>query len=302
MSQYKIEFRHFSPLYWGVWLLLGLGWCVAQLPFSTQLALGKGLGRLIQFISPSRRRITRRNIELCFPELTTQERRQFINESFVSLGMGFVEIALAYWGSSDRLAPLCHIKGLDKLEQLRQEGKGVMIMAAHMTSLELCLRLFSETYPVAAMYKPAHNDLFEIYSYQKRARFLTPIPNKKLRTFLQHLKKGGAAFYLPDQHYGVNHSIFAPFFGIQTSTIAHTPDFVKLTHSAVTPVLFGREADGYHIEIMPALEFPTDDPVKAATLINYWIKQNIRKYPGQYLWQHRRFKHRPEGESPIYEK
>lgn len=300
MSAYQIESRHYHPRFWAVWVLLGLGWCVAQLPFRLQLAIGRGLGRTLQGLSASRRRITRRNIELCFPELSTEERRRIISDSFAELGIGFIEIGLAYWGRPGLVDPLCHLTGMEHIEKARQEGRGVLLIAAHMTSLELCLRMFSERHHTAAMYKPAHNDLFEQYSAMKRSRYTQPVPNRNIRPFLSHLRKGGICFYLPDQDYGKKHSVFAPFFGVPAATIAKTSDFIKVSKAAVIPVRFGRRADGYHIEVRPEIAFPVDDPVQGATLVNQCIEDNIRHYPAQYLWQHRRFKSRPDGEPPLY--
>jgi len=300
MSAYKIENRHYHPRFWPVWLLIGLGWSVAQLPFRVQLALGRGLGRLIKLISAERRHVTRRNIEVCFPELSAAQQQQLIHDAFDELGIGFIEIGLAYWGKPSRVDPLCHLSGVEHLQRAQEQGKGVMLIAAHMTSLELCLRMFSERHPTAAMYKPAHNDLFEQYSALKRSRYTRPVPNRNIRPFLSHMRKGGLAFYLPDQHYGFRFSVFAPFFGVQTATIAKTPEFINITGAAVIPVVFGRQEDGYHIELQPALEYPTGDEVADATIINQCIENNIRKYPAQYLWQHRRFKSRPEGEASIY--
>ncbi|MEE2733600.1 MAG: lipid A biosynthesis lauroyl acyltransferase [Pseudomonadota bacterium] len=300
-SAYKIESRHYHPRFWPVWLLLGLGWCVAQLPFRLQLSIGRGLGRLARAISRERRLVTRRNLEVCFPELSKAERRQLNHDAFDELGIGFIEIGLAYWGRPALVDPLCHLSGMEHIEQAQAEGKGVLLIAAHMTSLELCLRMFSERHPTAAMYKPAHNDLFEQYSALKRARYTKPVPNRSIRPFLSHMRRGGIGFYLPDQHYGSKISVFAPFFGVPTATIAKTPEFIKISGAKVIPVLFGRRDDGYHIEVKPAIEgYPTGDDVMDAALLNQCIENNIRTYPAQYLWQHRRFKSRPKGEPSIY--
>lgn len=300
MSRYRIEKRHYHPRFWPLWFVIGLGWSVAQLPYQLQLKIGKGLGRLIKVISPERRHVARRNIEVCFPELTESQRKQLIHDAFDELGIGFIEIGMAYWGRPALVDPLCHLSGVEHLEKAKAEGKGVMLIAAHMTSLELCLRMFSERHPTAAMYKPAHNELFEQYISLKRSRYTKPVPNRSIRPFLTHLRKGGLAFYLPDQHYGSRFSVFAPFFGVQTATIAKTPEFINITGAVVIPVIFGREADGYHIDLQPALDYPTGDDVADATILNQCMENNIRKYPAQYLWQHRRFKSRPEGAPPIY--
>lgn len=301
MSQYQITPQHYyHPRYWPLWFLFGLGWSVAHLPYSLQLQLGKGLGKLAQWFGKTRRHAAERNLEVCFPNLSKDEQKQMLNENFKELGIGFMELSLAYWGSKKKVDSLCHISGLEHLKAVQEQGQGAIIIAAHMISLELCLRMFSERVHCAAMYKPAHNEFFEIYSHLKRARYTKPIPNKNMRPYLQWLRKGGAAFYLPDQHYGSKNSVFAPFFGIQTMTVSKTPEFIKITNARVLPVIFGREKDGYHIELQPPIDYPSGDVVQDATTLNQWMEKNILKYPTQYLWQHRRFKSRPEGEPSIY--
>lgn len=297
---------HVNPLHprhWPLWLLFGMGWCVAQLPFPLQLKLGKGFGRLLGVLGKSRARIARRNIEICLPHLTAPEKEKLIRANFESLGMGFVEIAMAYWGSKEKLHRIFTLTGREHLEAARAAGKGILVLGGHMTSLELLLRLFCESWPCAALYKPNHNAFFEQYSFKKRARYVhPPIPNKNLRVFLRHLKNGGSSIYLSDQDYGMKNSVFAPFFGVPAATIKQPPEYIQYSGALVIPVIFGRKPDdsGYYVDVMPALDFPTGDDVKDATTLNYWIEQNIQRHPDQYLWQHRRFKNRPPGEPPLY--
>ncbi len=299
-SRKVYQLKHFLPRYWPVWLSFGFGWCIAKLPFPLAIRLGKLLGRIMQRIGKQRRYITQRNIAACFPELDKKHQQRIVNESFESLGIAVIEISLAYWGSNKKLASLTHISGLEHLETARAKGQGAFIMTSHMTPLEICLRLFTQAQLCAAMYKPAHNDLFEAYSFAKRSRHCIPIPNRDLRPFLEHVKNGGFAIYLPDQHYGSRNSVFAPFFNIQCATISRTPQFVTDTNAMVFPSRIGRREDGYHIEVLPAIDYPSGDPVADATQLNQLTEDNIRMYPTQYLWQHRRFKHVPDGQPPIY--
>ena len=299
----KLSFRFYLPDYWHIWTLFGLGWCVAQLPYSMQLKLGRGFGRVLYRLGKSRAKVTRRNIEICMPQLSDAEKNQLVKDNFASLGMGFVEIAIAYWGSSEKLHKILTFKGIEHMEKAYAEGKGIIILGSHMTSLELMLRMFNERWPGAALYKPSHNDLFEIYSYRKRSRYCKPIPNKKLRGFLNHLKKGGTAIYLTDQDYGSKHSVFAPFFGVMAGTIKRPPEYVRFTGALMMPVIYGRKPDGsgYEVEVMPPLDnYPSGDEVADATQLNKWVEENIARYPDQYLWQHRRFKRRPPGEPSLY--
>lgn len=296
-------FHH--PRYWPIWLLFGLGWSVAQLPFKWQLKLGRNFGRLLYRVGRDRAYVTHRNIEVCMPHLSQAEHNALVKKSFESVGMGFVELAMAYWGDKEKLHRMFTFKGIEHLQAAKAQGKGVLVVACHMTSLELMLRLFNETWPCAALYKPNNNPLFEAYSTAKRARYTVPIPAKKLRGFLEHLKNGGSAIYLADQDYGPKHSVFAPFFGVQCVTIKRPPDYLAYSGCVLMPVVFGRNDDdsGYYAEVFPPLEnYPSGDEVQDATTLNHWVEENVRRHPDQYLWQHRRFKRRPPGEPKLYER
>jgi KDO2-lipid IV(A) lauroyltransferase len=98
-------------------------------------------------------------------------------------------------------------------------------------------------------------------------------------------------------------SVFVPFFGIPAHTITGTRDLARLGNAAIIPFKHRRKPDGtgYEIELLPALEdFPSDDPVADTARINAVIEALVRHAPDEYLWIHRRFKRRPEGQPKVY--
>jgi KDO2-lipid IV(A) lauroyltransferase len=67
----------------------------------------------------------------------------------------------------------------------------------------------------------------------------------------------------------------------------------------VTEILPGGQ--GYVVRFGdPWPDWPTDDAEADAKRMNAWIEQEIRRCPSQYLWVHKRFKTRPEGEASLY--
>ena len=131
------------------------------------------------------------------------------------------------------------------------------------------------------------------------------IERSDARAILRRLKQGRVIWYAADQDYGRKRSVFAPFFGIQTASITATAKLAALTGA---PVLLGsnfRDLDTLTWEAFggePLKGFPTGDDVADATAINEAIEAAILRHPEQYLWMHRRFKTRPEGESSFYRK
>lgn len=299
------ESRFLHPRYWLTWIGLGIWALTARLPYRWQMFLGDRLGDITRWLARSRRRITRINLENCFPEMTPRQRTELLIANFRSVGRAFLEIGFSWWGREANLRSLCHITGLEHLEAARAQGRGVMLLTSHMTPLEIAARTLGNAWPhCTLMYKDYDNPVFEWLSQRKRLRHMASLlPHKQVSAFLDNIRQGGVGIYMMDQSASRRHCVFAPFFGIQTATLKTTGDFARITGAVVIPTFFGRlpEGRGYYVEIQPPLDnFPGEDAVADATRLNALTEANILRHPEQYLWQHRRFKHRPEGEAAIY--
>jgi KDO2-lipid IV(A) lauroyltransferase len=298
--------RYLHPGYWLLWIGLGLMWLTARLPYRLQMALGSLLGWLVYHLIPARRRIAEINLEMCFPGKTDEERRQLLRRHFDSLGKGTIETAMAWWTPARRLQRLQHIEGLEHLETALQQGKGAILLSAHFTSLELGGRLLALHIPFHVMYREHRNPLFEAVMRSRREKnFDRAHERQDIRNIIGSLKAGMPVWYAPDQDYGRKHSVFAPFFGVPAAMITATARFARISGAPVVPFFQQRldDGSGYVLRVLPALEnFPSGDDIADATRINKIIEEEILRQPEQYLWVHRRFKTRPEGEERPYPK
>src|SRR3989338_10685096 len=84
-----------KPHYWPSWLGIAVLYFITRLPYRVEMAIGKGIGKLMYLVIPKRRHITNLNIKLCFPELNEKERYQLVKKTFSSVGMGIIEIGIA---------------------------------------------------------------------------------------------------------------------------------------------------------------------------------------------------------------
>jgi KDO2-lipid IV(A) lauroyltransferase len=129
------------------------------------------------------------------------------------------------------------------------------------------------------------------------------ISKREMRGAIRLLRDGGLVWYAPDQDFGRDQSVFAPFFGIQTATLLATHRLAQLTGCAVVPMfpVYDEMTRRYTIHFLPALEFfPGTDAVPDLARVNAIMEVQIRAAPAQYWWIHRRFKTRPDGEAPFY--
>ncbi|MBV2132817.1 lipid A biosynthesis lauroyl acyltransferase [Pseudomonas sp. MAP12] len=302
--RFRAAFLH--PRFWLLWLGLGLLWLVVQLPYKALLKLGRALGALMLLGARSRRHIAARNLELCFPELSASERARLLRENFASSGIAFFEMAMSWWWPRARLARLAHVEGLEHLQAAQREGQGVILMSLHFTTLEIGAALLGQRHTIDGMYREHKNPLFDYIQRHGRERHnldASAIERDDVRAMLKVLRAGHAIWYAPDQDYGRKQSIFVPLFGVPAATVTATSKFARLGKARVIPFTQQRLADGsgYRLTIHPPLQdFPGASEEADCLRINQWVEQAVRVCPEQYLWAHRRFKTRPEGEPKLY--
>lgn len=284
------------PRYWPTWLGMGGLWLITQLPWKVRIWLGKQLGLLMFHAMPRRRFISCVNLELAFPERDAAQRRQLNREHFISLGQGLLDTAFSWWGADNKLAPLTHLEGLEHLQDAMRKG-GVVLLSAHFTSLELGGRLLAQHIPLHVIYRPHQNPLIEWRVARLRTRrYGKAIPRDDMRSMIRSLQQGHVVWYAQDQNFGHKNSLFAPFFGVPAATNTATTRISKLGKALVVPFFTLRTENGYLLRFLPALEqFPGGSLLDDTSRINHLIEQQVREFPAQYLWTHRRFKDMPEG-------
>ena len=285
-----------------MWLGLALMAGGARLPWLWQRAIGRGIGWLGLHLAGTRRRAAEVNIGLCFPGEPPEWRARLLRDSFDALGIGLFEFARAWWGDVAPMRATARIEGLDILQRLQAEGRGVLLVSGHFMTLELCGRLLCDHVPLAGMYRKHRSPVMEWAVLRGRLRYASAMfGNGDTRAAIRHLKRGGLLWYAPDQDMRGKDTVFAPFFGIPAATITATHQFARLTGCAVVPFFHRREDDRYVLRIgEPLAPFPSDDAVADTAAVNAAIEAMVREAPSQYLWLHRRFKRQPEGAPGRY--
>ncbi|TDB02508.1 LpxL/LpxP family Kdo(2)-lipid IV(A) lauroyl/palmitoleoyl acyltransferase [Halomonas marinisediminis] len=296
------NFAH--PRYWPVWLAIAAMHIAALLPWRFKLWAGKLIGLAAQRLAGRRRHITETNLRLCFPELSDEAQRRLVRETFIANGIGLMETATGWCRDPEHLRHRVVFKGQEHRARLEAEGRGALILGVHFSTLDLGAALHSLYFRADAVQRPHDNPLFARFMGRARAPYFDAVIDRHdLRGVVRRIKAGHAVWYSPDQDFGRDVSVFAPFFGIQAATVKMTARIARMTGAPVIPLVFHRNADNrtYTLEYLPPLrDFPSDDEVADAARINAVIEAAIRQHPEQYLWLHRRFKTRPEGEPSPY--
>jgi KDO2-lipid IV(A) lauroyltransferase len=296
-----VKAAYFHPRYWPTWIGLAILRVFEPLPSGFLYLLGRGLGLFAYLLPTSFKRIARRNIELCLPELDATERRRILREHFAGLGCALVETAISWWSSDERIRHITIIDGMHNLRAASETGRGVLLLSAHFNSIEIGCRALAARMPLNIMYRPTKNPLIGEFVHSRRAvQTRRAIPRDDVRTLIKALKEGEVVWYAPDQSFRKKGAEMVRLFGIPAATNTATSRIVGMTNALVLPYFFERlPGGGYRGVIHPPLEdFPTGDAVADAERFNHIVEAEVRRMPAQYLWIHRRFK----GLSPDYPK
>ncbi len=298
-----LQARFLHPRFWASWFGLLLMRLSVYCPVQMQLWLAKIIARIMHPAMKQRRHIAKRNMELCFPELTDEKRQQLLKQNQQTMGMMMIETAMSWWASDAMLQKRVTYHGLEYLDVALAKGKGVILLTGHFTSMEIGGRLIMLKFPCYVMFRELKNALFNAFMMRARTHHSEGIVmQKEPRAMVRALRKNKIVWYAPDQDLGKRQCVFAKFFGVQASTVIATARLAKMSGAAVIPFTPRRDEKGYYILTIgaPLTDFPTGDDVVDAQRINDIIEHEIRQSPEQYLWAHRRFKTQPEGKGLLY--
>ena len=297
----KTNFYH--PKFFPTWLMILLMISVANLPFNVQVFLGKYTGKLLYRLLKRFRNIATINISNCFPKKNKHQVDDLVKQNFESIGISFFETASAFFAGSKKIKKDLTIYNQEYLTNALESGKGVILLSGHFMPLMLGGRAVLLKHTIANIYRPQNNKLFDDLM---RRRFIkngaVMIKNKDTRSMLKAIKNSLPIWYAPDQDLGIQSSVFAPFFNIPTATILATSRLAKAPNTVVIPFSFVRSTSGYEMRFEKAIEnYPSGNDISDATKTNQILQSQILRAPEQYLWIHKRFKTRRDGESTFYE-
>jgi KDO2-lipid IV(A) lauroyltransferase len=294
-------FKNFSN-YAGVVLLKLL----VSLPYNMLVAIGYGLGMLAAHIPSSRNRVVQKNLELCFPELSTQEINQLRKDHWRLLGRSLVEKSIIWLGSKKQLAGMIEVRSEVDLNDRRPR----ILVNMHFIGIEGSIILSAlaqeKGWPrTSGFFQRMKSPFFNKKIIEWRNRFGGNSIDRQGNSLelIREIRKGSFIIIAPDIDLGLKDSTFVPFFNIQTNTITAVSRLAKITGAEVCMMVttLKKNGAGYVCTISKPLEnFPTENPEADTARLNQIFEKEIRLRPAEYYWVHKRFKNRPFNEANPY--
>ena len=285
-------------------IALAFVWLAHFLPLRAIAALGGTLGGLAFWLIPERRRVTRTNLEKCFPQMEPAARERIARAHFRAAGRTIVDLGVLWWAPRERVERFVRVEGLEHLRALGSTPS--ILLAPHFVGVDLGGSRLGADVNMVSMYAAQKDRTMSEMLLHGRRRFGTHklvSRQEGIRAVLAGMRDGLPFYYLPDQDYGPRDALFVPFFGIQTATVPGLSRIARLVGAKVLPCVTRMQpaGEGYLLTIEPPWEnFPTADIAADTRRMNEYIERKVLEMPEQYLWMHKRFKTRPPGEARFY--
>jgi len=273
------------------------------------------LGGLLGFRLDKRHvEIAMTNLAIAFPERSEDERRRILRASYINLGKSGAEYVRLAGFFRQRLRERVSYDGYDYWQQIMRDhpGRGLIVLTAHFGNFELlqCAH---------AMYGHRISLVHHTQSFAAGDALMTWVRERcgvqilrkhsAARAVLKALRNGDMVGIPFDQNAKRSEAVWVPFFGEPAATTSGLARMVSLTGAAVIPAFIVRQADGRHhrIEIHQEIPLQRTDDTEADVLENTRrfvkaVEDQVRRYPEQFLWTHRRYRTRPRGLASVYDK
>jgi KDO2-lipid IV(A) lauroyltransferase len=293
--------------YAAAWLLLKT---MGAMPRSLSRFVGACTAALLLWMRPGLRHAANENLKLAFPEWTGKQRHAAIRGMTRQLGWMGAEFAQFPGYSQKNIDRIVLLDGFENFASAQARGKGVLFLTGHMSAWELApfaQALFG--YPLHFLARAIDNPRVDelVTRYRCLGGNLPVEKNQSARAVLKVLASGGTVGILADHNTLPAEGVFVDFFGIPACTTAGLARFALHTGAAVVPQFLHWDVAlrKYRLCFEPAVELARtgDDATDIRENTQRFtrvIENQVRRYPDQWLWLHRRWKTRPPGEPPVY--
>jgi KDO2-lipid IV(A) lauroyltransferase len=296
------------------WLeYLGLRLIVAALkwlPRPVSRAAGGAIGALAWHLIGRLRRIGLRNLALAYPDMPEPERTRILRTLYRYLGWQLAEFCRMPRATRVDAQKFFRYEGLEHFLAARSRGHGVLVLTGHLGAWELSSFYHSLMgYPMSMVIRRLDNPLVDTFVNNIRCLHGNRVLHKDdfARGLLQSMHRGDTVGILMDTNMTPPQGVFVPFFGTLACTASGLARVAAHSKAAVLPgfMLWEPREQKYVLHFGPGLTLArtgdaTADALANTALFTATIESWIRRYPEQWLWVHRRWKTRPEGEESLY--
>jgi len=289
------------------WLLLKL---LLLLPRGGAILAGKLIAIAAYHLHGRLRRVGYTNLALAMPELDPSERRSIVRRVFMNLGRLLGEFSQFPKITRQNISRLVEYDGLENYSSASERGRGVLMLTGHLGAWELCA--FAQGvygHPLSFLVRPLDNPLLNrmVSHYRELSGNRTIDKNWAVKPVLEILKRGQDVGLLIDANTLPDQGVFCDFFGTPACATTGLAVFVLRADAPVVPgfLIWDERLRKHRLRFEPEIPLIRTGDFKEEVALNTArftkvIEEYARRYPDQWLWVHKRWHTRPEGEPNLY--
>lgn len=272
----------------------------SMLPLSLNQWFGRCLGSANYYLDSRGARVTKENLSLCLPNLSSEEIKTLAHQSMRHTGMTVLETPSVWLSDSVRTTTwLGQIENEYLLDDALASGKGTLVVLPHLGNWEMFNVYFATKGEMTALYHPPRQDWLKPLMEKVRGDNLVPTNRQGLATLYRKLKEGKVVTILPDQVPATG--AYAPFFGQMALTDRLVPRMLKKTGARAIVCIVYRQAGKFNVRFDEVEDdLYTNDIARSLSALNLSIEKSVRDQLVQYQWEYKRFRERPVGEKKLY--
>jgi KDO2-lipid IV(A) lauroyltransferase len=245
-----------------------------------------------------------RNLELAYPEKSPADRRAITDEVFRSIARLIWVFARFPNINGQNINQWIRYEGLEHYLEAKKAGRGILFATAHFGNWELSAFAHAlMTEPMHIMIRPLDNPGIDRLVEDRRRLSGNHLIVKwdGARAVLRALHQNEAVGVLIDQNTSLQEGVFVNFFGTPACANMAFAKIAARTGAAVIPgfAIWSESEGKYILKFHPPLEI-SGDAADDTRRLHALLECVIRESPGQWLWIHRRWKTRPEGQPGLY--
>lgn len=283
------------------WLVYPILWLISKLPFWLFYKVSDAVFVLVYYIIGYRKKTVTNNLQLVFPEKSSEEIKNIRTRFYKHMCDMFLEMVKSISISNEELKARYQFTNREEIEKLMETESGILLMCGHYASYEWVnsLQLYGYDYRGFGIYKQIKNPYFDQMAKDIRGRFdgelITTVEATKKIT--QYQKEGVKGVYamIADQSPKIERAKYwTDFMGITVPVFTGSEKLATNLHMPVVYLHVEKPRRGhYEATFITITSDPSKEPPHKIT--NFYLKElekQIRKAPEFYLWTHKRWKHR----------
>jgi KDO2-lipid IV(A) lauroyltransferase len=271
-----------------------------SLSYKGNIRLGGFLAWLSFHVLRIRRRVTLDNLKHAFPEKTDSERKRIAGGAYRNFGIVFLQMLWASSATEDQLKEAVRVPDRSLPDRMLGSGDGFILLSGHFGGWELLVHSLRLHFgrPFTIIVQQQRNPYVNRFIDRSRSRHGNrTVGREMIREALQTLRAGGILAVLADQS-GPRESLYLNFFGRPAATHRGVAAFALRTGCPILFTALIRQPDGRYAAVFEEVskeELPPDpeEAVRELTARHVaLLERHIREHPDQWLWTHKRWKHR----------